>query len=270
LENNIDLIGLKLTNIDGLPNTSFWSCYSPNDFSIPFEVWYSLFQLADHNSFFTGDLNAHHLAWGSITPTRRGNLIYDTLNSANLNILGSPTRVNRPNSTNSCIDLSLTTPNLFWLSTWRIIGHPNGSDYLSIIISVNSINPNFSSNNRPTLHSDLSSNFKFNLNTADWPLFSQLINSSIPSFNSYACPIKDYEQFTHMILDISKKIIPIKHNDLNNFPPSPPWWNSSCSKAVSNRKSLYKTFIRSGSIQDYLIYRNASAATTRITNLQHC
>jgi hypothetical protein len=67
-----------------------------------------------------------------------------------------------------------------------------------------------------------------------------------------------------MIFDISKKTIPIKHNNRNNFPPSPPWWNSSCSKAVSNRKSLYKTFLRSGSIQDYLIYRNANAATTRL------
>jgi hypothetical protein len=37
-----------------------------------------------------------------------------------------------------------------------------------------------------------------------------------------------------------------------------------CSKAVSYRKSLYKTFIRSRSIQDYLIYRNASAATTHL------
>jgi len=130
LENNIDLIGLKISNIDGSPNTSFWSCYSPNDSPIPFEIWHSLFQLADHNSFFTGDLNAHHPAWGSISSTRRGNLIYDALNSANLNILnnGSPTHVGRPNSTNSCIGLSLTTPNLFWLSTWRI--------YLSLYLSI--------------------------------------------------------------------------------------------------------------------------------------
>jgi hypothetical protein len=70
LENNIDLIGKKIANIDGLPNTSFWSCYSPNDSPIPPEVWLSLFRLAEHNSFFTGDLNAHHPAWGSITPTR--------------------------------------------------------------------------------------------------------------------------------------------------------------------------------------------------------
>ena len=48
------------------------------------------------------------------------------------------------------------------------------------------------------------------------------------SSNFHACPIKDYEQFTQMILDISKKTIPIKHNNLNNFPPSLPWWNSSC------------------------------------------
>lgn len=266
LENNIDLIGLKITNIDGLPNTSFWSCYSPNDSPIPFEVWYSLFQLTDHNSFFTGDFNAHHPAWGSTTSTRRGNLIYDALNSSNLNILnnGSPTHVGRPNSTNSCIDLSLSTPNLFWLSTWRIIDDPNGSDHLPIIISVNVTNPNSLPNNRSTLPNYLSPNLKFNLNKADWPLFSQLINSSIPLLNTYTCPLKDYEQFTHMILDISKKTIPIKRNNLNNFPPSPPWWNSSCSKAVSNRKSLYKTFIRSGSVQDYLTYRNASAATTRL------
>jgi exonuclease III len=160
LENNIDLIGIKIANIDGLPNTSFWSCYSPNDSLITPEVWLSLFQLAEHNSFFTGDLNAHHPAWGFITPARRGDLIYDALNSVNLNIPnnGSPTHVGRPNSTNSCIDLSLTTPNLFWLSTWRIIDDPNGSDHLPIIISVNTTDPNFSPNNRPTVISPLTLN----------------------------------------------------------------------------------------------------------------
>jgi len=40
LKNNIDLIGLKITNIDGLPSTSFWYCYSPIDSFIPYEVWY--------------------------------------------------------------------------------------------------------------------------------------------------------------------------------------------------------------------------------------
>jgi len=156
---------------------------------------------------------------------------------------------------------------------WFILNHSKfilalNLAHLPIIISVNFTNPNSLSNNRTTLHSDFSSNIKFNLNKADWPLFSQLINSSIPSLNSYTCPIKDYEQFTQMILDISMKTIPIKRNNLNNFPPSPPWWNSSCCKAVSNRKSLYKTFIRSGSTHDYLIYRNASAATTRL--LKEC
>jgi predicted AAA+ superfamily ATPase len=33
---------------------------------------------------------------------------------------------------------------------------------------------------------------------------------------------------------------------------------------VSNRKSLYKSLLRSGFIQDDLIYRNASAATMRL------
>jgi len=31
LDNNIDLIGVTISNINGLPSTSFWSCYIPSD-----------------------------------------------------------------------------------------------------------------------------------------------------------------------------------------------------------------------------------------------
>jgi len=110
----IDIVGIEVLNIKNLPSTSFWSCYIPGDSLIPPDIWNSLFQLGTKNFFICGDYNTHHQAWGSSYSSRRGNLIYDIINSLGLSVLytGTVTHLGRPNCPDSAIDISFSSPDL--------------------------------------------------------------------------------------------------------------------------------------------------------------
>lgn len=268
-DHKIDLTGIEVLNFKNFPVISFWSCYIPNDSKISLALWESFFQLASSNCFIVGDFNAHHPAWGSSFASRRGNMIYNTINSLGLCVLntGAATHLGRPNCPNSAIDISFCSPNLMWSSTWSSMADPHSSDHFPILISLSQnsftttntpINPstNVSSTSTPIL--------QFNLNKADWNLFSDLINRNITSIDNMSCPVEAYNQFTQIILDSAKLSISIKHINSKIYPPSPPWWDSSCTEAVKTRKKLFQTYRRSGSIHDFYRYNNACSYTTRL------
>lgn len=229
--NKIDIVGIEVLNIKNLPFISFWSCYIPGDSNISQEIWNSLFQLGTNNFLICGDFNAHHQAWGSLISSRRGNLIYDTINSQGLSVLntGEATHLGRPNCPNSAIDISFSSPNLSWLSTWHTMAEPHGSDHFPIIIS---LNPDNRIHHNPQ-NSQIASTslIQFNLNKADWNLFSQIIRNNMFSMNESTCPIEAYNQFIQMILNASKHSILLKNNCKKVFAPSPPWWDASCTQA---------------------------------------
>ncbi|XP_025195964.1 uncharacterized protein LOC112595090 [Melanaphis sacchari] len=265
----IDVIGAEIDNGDNVPSLSVWSCYIPNDSAIPSNVWKSLFQLTKSNCIFSGDFNAHHPAWGSSFSSRRGNEIYETINSLGLCVLNnrSDTHLGRPNCSNSVIDISFTSPNLIWNTSWSALDDPHGSDHFPILISIKSDIAYQPYSNRLTFAN--SANIQscppqFNFNKANWQLFAQLINSSITHIDKTTCNMDKYNQLTQLILDSAKEAIPLKRVNSNNYPISPPWWDSSCTLAVNKRNVLFKIYRNTGSIQDLLKYRNQCASTTRL------
>ena len=262
----IDIVGAEVF----LPNSSsslrIWSCYIPSDPNIPAVIWDSLFSLVRRNSFLGGDFNAFHSAWGSHSISRRGNLLYDSICSQGLCILnnGSPTHIGRPGSPDSAIDLSLCSPDLSWLSSWSVLNDPHGSDHFPILISVYSqLSSTNSLSSSPNFNSASISTKFFNFNKADWASFSLQIQNSISSLSNNIPSVNSYSTFTKIINNAANSSIPIKHNNNKTYPPSPPWWNSSCSDAVKKRSLLFKTFRRSGAMVDFFNYRNACALTTR-------
>lgn len=166
--NKIDILGIEVLNIKNFPSISFWSCYIPGDSHITPGLWNSLFQLGTGNFFICGDFNSHHQAWGSSYSSRRGSMIYDTINSQGLGVLnsGAATHLGRPNNPDSAIDISFCSPNLNWLTTWHTMTEPHGSDHFPILISLNPdkhihLNPqNIQNTSTPLI--------QFNLNKADW------------------------------------------------------------------------------------------------------
>lgn len=147
LVKKINIIGVEVLNIKNISPISFWSCCIPIDSHISLELWNSLFLLANDNCFFGGDFNAHNLAWGSTSSSRRDHMLYSTINSLGLSILntGNNTYLGKLKCSNSAIEISFSSSKLTWLSYLSVMDDSHGSDHFPIIISINNnINSNFS------------------------------------------------------------------------------------------------------------------------------
>ncbi|KAL4143030.1 hypothetical protein QTP88_005406 [Uroleucon formosanum] len=177
---------------------------------------------------------------------------------------GSPTHVGRPNSTNSAIDLSFCSPDIIWYLSWQVLNDPHGSDHIPIIITANFNRitdpvPSCSAfDSSPPIY------LPFNFNKANLSSYSLQIHNSISSLTKSSSPVFSYSTLTSIINNSADSAIPKKRLNTNLYPPSPPWWNSDCTEAVKNRTLLFRNFRRSGSMSDFINYRNACAQTTRL------
>lgn len=119
VNSKVNIVGVQILNINSSPLFSIWSCYVLGDTHISTDLWLTLFSLISRNSLFIGDFNSFHPAWGSKSTSPRGNIIYNTINLLGLCILndGSTTRLGRPGTANSALDLSFSSSDLFWNTT---------------------------------------------------------------------------------------------------------------------------------------------------------
>jgi len=113
-----------------------------------------------------GDSNSWHPYWGSPRANSRGNIVARFVDRSHYILLNdkSPTHYSTHN-TFTHIDLSLATADKAPEITWSVIDDLHGSDHFPILISMF---PNTSSH--PFLAKP-----SFNLNKADWKLFSNTI-----------------------------------------------------------------------------------------------
>lgn len=56
----------------------------------------------------------------------------------------------------------------------------------------------------------------------------------------------------------------VKKVNTKTFSFSPPWWSSTCTKAVKITSSLFQLYHRSGSISDFLVYSKSCVTTAQI------
>lgn len=84
------------------------------------------------------------------------------------------------------------------------------------------------------------------------------------SIDNMSCPVEAYNQFTQIILDSAKLSIQTKLKSSKIYPPSPLWWDSTCTEAIKSRKKLFQTYRRSGSILNFCRYNNSCSYTTRL------
>lgn len=82
-----------------------------------------LFTCIQFPSVYSGDLNAHHQTWGCANTDSRGRLVLEVIEELGLTINndGSITRIARPPSRPSAIDLTFSSPSLSLSLTWRVL-----------------------------------------------------------------------------------------------------------------------------------------------------
>lgn len=120
-----------------IKDTSFISVYLPPTAHFNKQAWLQIVRQLSPPFFILGDFNAHSPVWGSAFSDRDGRSVMDFLDESNLFLLndGSPTRISRPNTNPSAVDLSICSTSLASLSSWMVSPDPCSSDHFPINIT---------------------------------------------------------------------------------------------------------------------------------------
>jgi ribonuclease HI len=200
----------------------------------------------DKNTIVTGDFNAKNSLWGSPVSDHRGKLVHDVIEANGISCLntGQGTHLNR-NGTLSHLDLSFVSSSLSSVCTWKVLDDNLGSDHFPTIVFLNAL---------PSI--DIQRPPKWNHKKANWPCFTQTLNSFIlPSLDD---PIlSSYNTFTDNILTAAKNTIPVINNSKGFI--AMPYWTKECSDIIHSRKLAVKTMRRTNNLADCITYRSIKA-----------
>ncbi|XP_058810412.1 uncharacterized protein LOC131675448 [Phymastichus coffea] len=218
-----------------------------------------------------GDLNAHHPLWGSNTDYPNGNIIVDNLDFDKVVILNDKSlthfTLNYSGYSESCIDLTFCSPELFAKYNWQVLDDSWNSDHYPISIEFN-MKPLY-------IHRV---NYRYNLKKLNWDIFLNKLTYNQSYFNSIAFSNQDvisrYTVFIEFLNEAILDSLPQKqkrHNDskvslnVNNGKNKSKciWWNDSCNKVVRCRKAALKSIKCSFTMQRFIEVKRLDAFSTK-------
>ena len=190
-----------------------------------------------------GDFNAYHQLWGCTTNDSRGAVLEGVISSGRLCVLndGRPTRIGY--SSQTAIDLTISSPTILNEFSWNVSSTPLDSDHCPITIT---LNDSPISTTETTL----------NLKNADWTLFrnSDAWNS-LPSIDSTDNPA--------LIADFYQRIRRASSDSIPSFIPSKfypkPWWTPELSTSRQMREHLYQQYRHRDTQENMIRWKRARA-----------
>lgn len=247
-------IKLKLKN---KPFISITSVYIKPNTRVSEQEYSTLFSTLPRPYLIVGDFNSHNSAWGGYVTDANGKILLDSIDVNNIVYLndGSPTMVGRLNARESAIDISLCTPDVAGLFSWKTYEDPCGSDHLPILIE-----GNFSPFIKETHCAS-----KWQINKADWKEFRTEIDGLLGNKTCLS-----YAEFIEALNRAAEKSIP-RSKDSNQKKSrhkhiGKTWWNAGCQEAVNRRKTLYKQYIQNPNINNLLAFKKQDAISKKIFN----
>lgn len=250
---NLHVVAIKMNNI------TYISIYIPHpNANIIQELEALLSQFITGPCVILGDFNVHHTLWGSHHCDNNSSYLLDLLDRVNLCIVndGSSTRRVSPIQNPSVVDLTLASPSIISLLTWKVLPNSYGSDHFPLLISIESFIPSLPPPS-PLL--------KYNLSRADWNNYSLATSAHVSALP----PVTDnnfsnaYNNFVSALLQSANDHIPMKNSSRQKV-PSPPWWDSECTLSVRQRKAAENCYSRSLSMENYLSFQKISASCKRL------
>lgn len=179
-----------------------------------------------------GDFNAHHVDWGSTTSDRRGDVVADFVQNANISLLNSDqlTHFTSYTGTLSAIDLVMCTPILSLDFEFITLDDLHGSDHFPLEIRF--------ANNRPVFRPEQ----RWKLHQADWGKYQDLSESALQKvdFTRFRDSSELLAEVCQCLLDAAFVAIPLTAG--KQCHQSVPWWNEECANAIKARKKAYRQF----------------------------
>lgn len=255
---DINLIAIRVFNI------SFISIYIPHPYSALIPDILLVISSVPSPIILLGDFNAHHTSWGSGHCDVFARLLLEMFDEANLCVIndGSITRRVLPSQDpKSAVDLTICSPSLSSLLSWKVLTSTYGSDHFPILISMpNCVSPQCNFN--PCL--------KYRLAGADWPSFSSYLdNTSVNLTPVYSENVLSaYSMFVDTIIASANENIPLKKQASTRFRISTPWWDSDCTLAVKERKNAEIAYNNYMSPPNFIRYQRCAAKVRRVLSLK--
>ena len=227
------------------------SIYCPPGVALPLVELHQLIAELPPPVLILGDFNSHHSAWGCDSTCPRGRRLASFLNDESLCLLntGAPTHFTLPSGGTSALDLSLASPQLSPLFTWRADHDPMGSDHFPVWIEFREQMP---LGRRPP---------RWNLAKADWSQFQSRLEET---FQGISVESLSVETFTSRLIEVAQECIPRTSGAQRCAPV--PWWSDSCLKAKRARKRALRAFDRNATTTNMIAYKKAKAAARRTFN----
>ena len=221
---------------------------SPSE-SITYQELENLFQQLRNPMIIVGDFNAYSEQWGDRPANKRGKMIERIIEDKNLLLLNNHqnTHFHIQAQTESAIDLSLCTRNLFVDVTWEVLDDLYTSDHFPIKISSNEIE-------------DFVGKQRWSFGRANWNQYYQ--QTSGMNLNEDENIDEATENLTQTILKSADSCIP-KTKPRKN--PPTPWWNEHCSIAAKNKKRALRQFYNNKTDENKINLKKHRAILRRIT-----
>ena len=243
-------VAVHIPSLSPSPIT-FCSIYIPASQNISTQELSHLISSLPPPFILCGDFNAHSPTWGCNQTNSRGNIVDNILlSSSNLILLDNlhtPTHLNPTSGSLSHIDLTLSSPILAPKLNWLTNPDLCDSDHFPIILKSTS-----------QKQDTFKSTPRWIPDKADWPLFYDLTSdtSSLPATSNIPEAITS---FTEFLITAAQSAIPLTSG--KSRPHQVPWWSPAIKTSIQDRKKTYKSYRRSRSQQDFILYKKARAKT---------
>ena len=167
---------------------------------------------------------------------------------------GNATRLQRPLQNKSVVDISLCSTDLANNITWNTCQDTLGSDHFPIVLE---ISLHYKKNNI------IFPKAKWNLNKANWPLYSSLIEQK---FDNQPLLTNSNDKYK-FLMDSINSAAPLSMPTYKPFKCKsrlpPPWWNETCDQAISERKQAIQNYTRNPTEENYFYCKKICAITKR-------
>ena len=225
---NLEFQSIEFSSNTGIIN--IMNLYNPNKNITVGELEHYIGQLGD-KFILLGDFNGHSPLWDQrsrINPTGRSiEVILENRNIGILNSTNTPTYIDHRTGTSSCLDLCLASFSLINMGELHR-GNDLGSDHFPIECTFGF---HIAKNSMHT-------NKTWKMKKADWRKFSSLLEQSENTCPKTFLPLDATTYNKHIsekITKVASECIP-KTSGIRCCHRSTPWWDSECSRAVTNRR----------------------------------
>jgi ribonuclease HI len=234
-----------------------FNIYIPPSAKIDCETLNSIFR--NKRTIAVGDFNSHNKMWGSSLNNTNGRILEAIITENNLTVLntGKATHIiSNQSSTNSVIDLTITSPDLALNCCQFIENTSLGSDHLPVITKVNEI---------VTLEDSMGMH-AWNLKKADWKIFKNESKFHITDNLLDEDINKTFLNLTTAISTLANSVIPTKKymKSKNKRHKPLPFWNENCNKAIYERNRIRNKMNKSRNLDDYVEFKRQNAIAKRV------